>query len=123
MAVAKKTPAKRGAAKKVVAKKVEEVVEAKDETIVEEIKEVVEKVETAIVDEVKKVENAFESWWNTTALGLLRQGHSEKNILISAAEQSEADYSTFVKKEYGAALEKHGKDLKKIAEVAFNTKK
>jgi len=104
------------AAKKAPAKKVEvepvEKAETGKETIIDKIE-----------DAVEKVEETFESWWNRVAVGLIHQGHSDKTILVSAAQQSEADYNTFVKKDFAGAIEKHGRDLKKVAEVAFNTKK
>jgi len=128
MAVAKKTPAKR-VAKKVVAKvkKAEEAVkvdvkkvEKEAKTLIEKIEDKVEDIIEEVKDGVEKVEDAFESWWENTAMALLRKGHSDKNVLISAAEQNGGNYSAFAKEKYPDAVKDHGSDIKKIAKVAFD---
>jgi len=120
MAVTKKTPVKRAsAAAKNVVSKVEKV-EAKAESILEKIEDEIETVVEEVKAEVEKVENTFESWWDKVATALFRQGHSDKNVLISASEQNGGNYTAFVKEAYGKAIEDHGTDIKKIAKVAFD---
>jgi len=68
-------------------------------------------------------DSGFAKWWDEVAVGLIRQGHSTRNILIRACEAGGGTYAHFVKEVYPEALDKHNNDLKLLAEEAFNCKK